>query len=67
MAVEFDAKHIEDFAFQPIGRQMHADCASRMKAIRDPRFHAGSLVAGEAANEINEVESVWFLGPINGG
>ena len=34
-----------------------------MKAIRNPRLHADALVAGEAVNDINEVESVWFLGP----
>src|SRR5664279_4824105 len=45
---EFDAEHIVDFAFQPVGGQMHAHRRLRLKPVGDEDLDAHPLVAREA-------------------
>ena len=65
MAGEADAEHVEDFALQPIGRQVHAGRGSRLKSIRDLGLDADPLVVRKTVDDVDQVEPFRSLGPIH--
>src|ERR1051326_7209121 len=66
MSRKLDAEHVEDFALQPIGGEVDIYRRLRLVSIGDIGLHAHALVASEAIHDVNQVESLGTLGPIDG-
>src|SRR5580698_5374983 len=67
MACELDAEHVEHFALQPIGGEVHVDRGLGLVLLGDESFDAHALIASEAIQNVDDVEAVGALGPIDRG
>src|SRR5689334_757754 len=67
MSGEFDAEHVEHFPLQPVGGEMHADGGFRTVSVRNVALHSNALVSGKAVDDVDQVEALGPLGPIDGG
>src|SRR5260370_2935551 len=50
MPGEFDAEHVEHFALQPVGREIHADGGFRLETIGGIGLYRHSAVTAEGMN-----------------
>src|ERR1017187_1535668 len=62
---EFDAEHIVDFAFQPVGGEVDAHRRLRPIPVGDQDLDAHTFVAREAIQNVNHIEALGALGPIH--
>ena len=65
VAGELDAEHIEHFALQPIGGQVHGHGGGWAVAVRDHGLHAHALVARKAVQDVNHIETLGAFGVID--
>src|SRR3982074_1652187 len=62
MSVELDAKHVEDFALQPVRRRPYGDRAGNGISVGNLYLHSDSFVASERIEHPDHVELFLALG-----
>src|SRR5215475_11134627 len=63
---ELDTEHVEDLAFEPIGCGVHGGGGCGLHAVADGGLEPDPLIAGEAVEDIEQVEAVGALRIIDG-
>src|SRR5262249_20129924 len=66
MPRELDAEHVEHLALQPVGARMNVYRGRRLVALRNVRLHADASVAPVAVQNVDEVEPLRALQPVDG-
>src|ERR1700693_352306 len=61
MAVELDAKHVVNFALQPVRGCPNGDARRDRSAVGDLRFHAHALVARKGIEDPHDIELLFAL------
>src|SRR5512140_3397973 len=54
---ELDAEHVEHFALQPVGRQVHVNGGGGLEAVGDSDLEADPLIVREAVQDVDEIET----------